>query len=214
MTKVILDISMSLDGYITGPNDGPELGLGEGGERLHDWAVELQSFHELHGREGVGQAGQDSDLLSEAFERSGSYVMGRRMFDPAGGPWTESSQLGWWGDEPPFDGPVYVVTHHEREPVTLGDTTFTFVTEGVEAAVERARESAGGKDVSLAGGASVFQQCLRAGLLDEFQIHLVPITLGGGVRLFEDGAPPLDFEVDRVIESGPVTHLRYVPKAA
>src|SRR5689334_24896094 len=119
MTKVILDISMSLDGYIAGPNDGPDLGLGEGGERLHDWAVELRSFHELHGREGVGDEGSDSDLLGEAFERSGSYVMGRRMFDPAGGPWTEDSQLGWWGDNPPFNGPVFVVTHHEREPVSL-----------------------------------------------------------------------------------------------
>lgn len=210
MTKLLFDISMSLDGYITGPDPNAEQGLGEGGERLHEWAVKLASFHEHHGRTG-GEGGTDSDILDEAFERTGSFVMGRNMFDPVGGPWDESSKQGWWGDEPPFRGSVFVVTHHPREPLTLGETTFEFVTDGVETAVERAREASGGKDVGLAGGASVFQQCLRAGLVDEFQIHLVPILLGGGTRLFEDGTPPATFEVDRVIDSEAVTHLRYRP---
>ena len=208
MSKLFLDISMSLDGFITGADPNLEQGLGRDGEALHEWAIELQSFHELHGREG-GEKGRDSDILSEAFERSGSYVMGRNMFDPVGGPWDENSQLGWWGDTPPFRGPVYVVTHHEREPLQLGETTFTFVTEGVESAVEQARGTAGGKDVAIAGGASVFQQALRAGLVDEFQLHIVPILLGEGTRLFEAGGRQMRFEITRVIESASVTHVRY-----
>ena len=210
MSRLFFDISMSLDGFITGPDPGPEQGLGRGGETLHQWAVELRSFHERHGREGLGDEGRDSDILDEAFERTGSWVMGRNMFDPVGGPWDENSMQGWWGDDPPFKGPVYVVTHHEREPLQLGGTTFTFVTEGVESAVEQARSNAGGKDVALAGGAKVFQQALRAGLVDEFQLHIVPILLGDGTRLFEEGAPPIEFEISRVLESGaPVTHVLY-----
>ena len=212
MSKLFLDISMSLDGFITGADPNPEQGLGRGGEDLHEWAVELKSFHERHGREG-GEAGRDSDILDEAFERCGSWIMGRNMFDPVGGPWDENSQLGWWGDDPPFNGPVYVVTHHEREPLQLADTTFTFVTGGVESAVEQARNASNGKDVAIAGGASVFQQALRAGLVDEFQIHIVPILLGEGTRLFEDGGPPMEFEITRVLESdAPVTHIRYEVK--
>ena len=214
MSKTFLDITMSLDGFITGPDPNPDEGLGRGGEALHEWAVELKSFHERHGREGQGEEGQDSDILDEAFERTGSFVMGRNMFDPIGGPWGENTQDGWWGDDPPFNGPVFIVTHHEREPLQLGDTTFTFVTEGVESAVEQAHETAGGKDVSIAGGANVFQQALRAGLVDEFQIHIAPMLLGEGTRLFEEGAPPpVEFEITRVIESSaPVTHVRYEVK--
>jgi dihydrofolate reductase len=213
MSKLFLDITMSLDGFITGPDPNPELGLGRGGEALHEWAVELKSFHERHGREGEGEESRDSDILDEAFERSGSFVMGRNMFDPIGGPWDENSQLGWWGDDPPFNGPVFIVTHHEREPLQLGDTTFTFVTDGVESAVEQARDASGGKDVSIAGGAKVFQQALRAGLVDEFQIHIAPMLLGEGTRLFEEGSPPpVEFEITRVLESAPVTHIRYEVK--
>ena len=209
MSKLFLDISMSLDGFITGPDPNPDQGLGRGGEALHEWAIELRSFHERHGREG-GDEGRDSDVLDEAFERTGSWVMGRNMFDPIGGPWDENSMLGWWGDDPPFTGPVFVVTHHERETLQLGDTTFTFVTEGVESAVEQARSAAGGKDVAIAGGAKVFQQALRAGLVDEFQLHIAPILLGEGTRLFEDGGPQMDFEITRVLESeARVTHVQY-----
>ena len=212
MSKLFLDISMSLDGFITGADPNPDQGLGRGGEALHEWAIELQSFHELHGREG-GEEGRDSDILSEVVERSGSYVMGRNMFDPIGGPWDENSQLGWWGDDPPFRGPVYVVTHHQRDPLQLGDTTFTFVTEGVESAVEQARDASDGKDVAIAGGANVFQQALRAGLVDEFQLHIAPILLGEGTRLFEEGAPLMNFEITRVLESdAAVTHVRYEVK--
>ena len=213
MSKLFLDISVSLDGFITGADPNLDQGLGRGGEALHEWAIELRSFHELHGREGEGEESRDSDILDEAFARSGSYVMGRNMFDPVGGPWGENTQDGWWGDDPPFRGPVYIVTHHEREPLQLGDTTFTFVTEGVERAVELARESSDGKDVAIAGGANVFQQALRAGLVDEFQLHIVPILLGEGTRLFEDGGPQARFEIARVVESdAAVTHVKYEVK--
>jgi dihydrofolate reductase len=199
MAKVAADISVSLDGFVTGPNDSVESGLGEGGERLHEWMYELASWRERHGREG-GETGPDSDILDEAFRNTGAFVMGRRMFDHAEGP---------WGDDPPFHAPVFVLTHRDREPlVKEGGTTFTFVTDGVESAVEQARAAAGEKDVSVAGGASAIQQCLGADLLDELQVHLVPVLLGEGVRLF-DQLDDIELEVTRVIESPGVTHLRF-----
>jgi dihydrofolate reductase len=210
MTAVVLDISMSLDGFIAGPEPGPEHPLGRGGERLHEWAYGLASFRERHGRSG-GVTNADDEVLAETLARSGAVVMGRGMFGGGDGPWGDDPWEGWWGDDPPFHVPVFVLTHHPREPLPKqGGTTFTFVTAGIEAAVERARAAAGGKDVSLAGGADVAQQCLRAGLLDETQIHLVPFLLGGGVRLFDRLEPePVQLEKTRVIDSPGVTHLRY-----
>jgi len=201
MAKTFVDISMSLDGFITGPNPSPEEGLGEGGERLHEWVVRLASWRERHGYEG-GETGPDSDLFDEAFERIGAHVMGRRMFDDGEGP---------WGDEPPFHNPVFVVTHNPRETlVKEGGTTFTFVTEGVESAVEQAKQAAGEKDVSIAGGANVIQQALNAGLVDEMQIHLVPILLGDGIRLLDDlDAERIELEKTNVADSTGVTHLRF-----
>ena len=203
MTRVRADITMSLDGFITGPNDGPELGLGEGGERLHEWFYELEGWRAPHGLEG-GERNRDSEIVAEAWENVGAIIMGRRMFDNA-----EEA----WGDDPPFHMPVFVLTHRDREPLPKeGGTTFAFVTEGVEAALKLASDAAGGKDVSLAGGASVIQQFLAAGLLDELQVHVVPILLGDGVRLFE-GLAGLELELDRVVDSPGVTHLRYrVPR--
>lgn len=200
MGKVVLDITTSVDGFVAGPDDGPELPLGRGGERLHEWVVRLAAWREPHGLEG-GETNSSSEVVEEGLQASGAVVLGRRMFDNAHG----------WGDEPPFHKPVFVVTHDEREPLAKdGGTTFTFVTDGVESAVEQARAAAGGKDVSVAGGASVAQQCLRAGLLDEIQIHVAPLLLGGGVRLFEDtGGGQIELEPTRVIESPGVTHLRY-----
>lgn len=200
MGKVQLDITMSLDGFVAGPNDGPELGLGEGGERLHEWVVRLASWREPHGLEG-GETNSSSEVVEEGLQSAGAIVLGKRMFDNAKG----------WGENPPFHKPVFVLTHTEREPLAKeGGTTFTFVTDGVESAVRQAKAAAGDKDVTVAGGASVAQQCLRAGLLDELQIHVAPLLLGGGVRLFDDpGAEQIELEPTRVIESPGVTHLRY-----
>lgn len=200
MGKVLVDISTSLDGFIAGPDDGPELPLGKGGERLHEWVYGLASWRAPHGLEG-GASGPDDEVMKEAFETAGAVVMGRRMFDNAEG----------WGESPPFHVPVFVLTHEAREPlVKEGGTTFTFVTDGIESALEQARAAAGDKDVSVAGGANVIQQYLEAGLLDQLQIHLAPLLLGGGIRLFDDvGTEQIELEATRVIDSPGVTHLRY-----
>ncbi len=210
MIAVVLDISMSLDGFIAGPDPGPEQPLGSGGEQLHEWAYGLASFRQRHGESG-GVTNTDDEVLAETIRRPGAVVMGRGMFGGGDGPWGDDPWEGWWGDDPPFRTPVFVLTHHAREPLPKqGGTTFTFVTDGVGAAVEQARAAAGDKDVSLAGGANVVQQALRAGLVDEMQIHLVPILLGGGVRLLDDlGPEPIRLEKTRVIDSPAVTHLRY-----
>jgi dihydrofolate reductase len=198
--NVTFEISMSLDGFIAGPNDGPELGLGEGGERLHEWVVELASWRERHGLAG-GKTDADAERLDEAFKATGAIVIGRRMYDNAHG----------WGENPPFHMPVFVLSHEARAPVVKeGGTTFTFVTDGVESALNQARAAAGDKNVAVGGGANTAQQFLRAGLLDEIEIHLVPVLLGAGVRLFDHlGTAPIELETIRVIESPGVTHLRY-----
>src|SRR5919106_4384923 len=184
MSKVVLDITTSLDGFVAGPDDGLELPLGRGGERLQDWIVRLASWREPHGLEG-GETDASSELVEEGLQATGAIVLGKRMYDNAQG----------WGDEPPFHKPVFVVTHAEAEPQEKrGGTTFTFVTDGVESAVAQAKEAAGGKDVTVAGGASIAQQCLRAGLLDELQLHVSPLLLGGGVRLLDDVGGEVDVE--------------------
>jgi len=198
MGKVVFDISMSLDGYVAGPDDGPELGLGVGGERLHDWVVELASWREPHGLEG-GETNASSQV-AEDMGASGAVIVGKRMFDNAHG----------WGDEPPFGKPVFVLTHTSREPLTKGDTTFTFVTEGIESAVEQAKAAAGENDVSIGGGASTAQQALKAGLVDEVRLTFAPILLGGGVALFDGlGPDDVELEVIRVIEGPKATHVKY-----
>lgn len=210
MSKVTLDITMSLDGYIAGPDATLEEPLGEGGERLHEWVVELASWREQHGLTG-GTTGADSDLVQELRERVGATLMGRKMFSGGAGPWEDDPKAdGWWGEDPPFKGPVFVLTHHAREPVEKqGGTTYFFVTDGVEAALERARAAAGDKDVAIAGGANVVQQYLAAGLVDELQVHVAPLLLGGGVRLFDGGGDQPALKQVRVVESPAVTHLRY-----
>jgi dihydrofolate reductase len=212
MGKLQLDISTSLDGFVAGPNQTLEQPLGEGGELLHQWLVRLASFREQHGLPGGGETNADTEVHREWLGAIGAFVMGRRMFSGGRGPWEDDPNAdGWWGDDPPFRVPVFVLTHHEREPlVKQGGTTFTFVTDGIEAALEEARAAAGDRDVGVAGGASVAQQYLTAGLLDELQIHLVPVLLGGGVRLFDGLGPgPREVERVRVIDSPSVTHLRY-----
>jgi dihydrofolate reductase len=210
MGRLTLDISMSLDGYIAGPNQTLELPLGQGGEQLHEWVLGLAAWRERHGLSG-GETNRDAEVVEESIAAVGATVMGRRMFSGGSGPWTDDPNAdGWWGDDPPFRHPVFILTHHPRETVTKqGGTTFNFVTEGIEAALDQAREAAGDKDVAVAGGANVVQQYVTAGLLDELQIHVVPVLLGGGVRLFADGAETVGLESTRVIESPSVTHLRY-----
>ena len=211
MSKLRFQITMTLDGYIAGPNQSVQNGLGEGGEQLHDWVVKLKSFRELHGDEGGGETGTNDDIQREAFENIGASIMGRNMFGPVRGPWGEDPWRGWWGDNPPFHTPVFVLTHHAREPLVMeGGTTFNFVTDGIESALNQARAAAGGKDVSLGGGAKAAQQYLAAGLMDEMELHVVPNILGGGERLFDNLAgSDVKLESVRVIETPDVTHLKY-----
>jgi dihydrofolate reductase len=175
-----LDISMSLDGFVAGPNQTLEQPLGAGGELLHEWAVRLASWREPHGLSGGEADAVDNEVVAEGLRSTGAVIMGRRMFSGGSGPWADDANAdGWWGDEPPFHVPVFVLTHHARETVVKdGGTSFTFVTDGVEAALEQARAAAGDKDVLLAGGANVAQEYLRTGLLDELQLHVVPVFLG------------------------------------
>jgi dihydrofolate reductase len=211
MARFFLNISMSLDGFVAGPNQTLEQPLGEGGEQLHEWVFRLASWRAPHGMEG-GETGPDDDLVREGLERTGAVIMGRRMFSGGEGSWgADPNADAWWGDNPPFHVPVFVLTHHDRAPVEKeGGTTFTFVTDGIETALEQARAAAGEKDVTLAGGASVAQQYLRAGLLDELQIHIAPILLGGGISLFGDLGPDLPaLKVTGVVESPLAAHLRY-----
>jgi dihydrofolate reductase len=203
----ILNITMSLDGFVAGPNQTLEDPLGERGEDLHQWIVGLASWRERHGREG-GERNAADELTRAMHDRTGAFVMGRRMFSGGEGSWEDDPKANsWWGDDPPFDGPVFVVTHHEREPLVRGTTTYTFV-DGVEEAVRQAREAAGGKDVQVSGGANVAQQALDAGLLDELHIHIAPVLLGSGVRLF-DQAEPRPIELVRSVESPQATHVVY-----
>jgi dihydrofolate reductase len=211
MGKVRLDITMSLDGFVAGPDQTLEEPLGRGGMQLHEWALATRSWREQHGQSG-GEDNRDSELIEESTAATGAYVMGRRMFSSGSGPWEDDPNAdGWWGDEPPFHTSVFVLTHHPRESVVKqGGTTFHFVTDGIESALEQSQTAAGGKDVLISGGAEVAQQYLAAGLLDELQIHLAPLLLGGGVRLFDNlGTPDVDLAPVRVVDSPTVTHLAY-----
>ena len=208
MSKLRCHITISLDGFVAGPNQSEENPLGEGGMALHEWAFKLRSFQEMHGREG-GETNVSDEILREAAEGTGAVVMGRNMFGPVRGPWTEPLWNGWWGEEPPFQVPVFVLTHHEREPLALGQTTFHFVTEGPERAVELAREAAGGEDVSVGGGGETIQQLIQAGLLDDLLVNQVPVILGAGTRLLDGIPPSVKLEQRRVVEAPGVAHLFY-----
>jgi dihydrofolate reductase len=207
MPKLKLDISMSLDGYIAAPDQTLEDPLGKGGMRLHEWVFETESWREQHGL-GGGERNADAEVVDEVVRGVGAYIMGRKMFGGGDGPW-EQTWTGWWGEDPPFHAPVFVLTHYPREPLAMqGGTTFTFMTEGIESALAQARNAAGGKDVAIAGGASAVQQYLAAGMLDELYLHIVPVVLRAGERLLEDvGAPTL--EPVKVIASPAVTHVKY-----
>jgi dihydrofolate reductase len=201
---------MSLDGVVAGPNQSEENPLGEGGMQLHEWAFALAAWREPHGEDG-GEVNASTKVVEESLENIGATIMGRHMFGGGEGPWGDEPWQGWWGDDPPFHTPVFVVTGHARKPLEKqGGTTFHFVTDGIESALEQATEAAGGKDVALGGGANVAQQYLKAGLIDEMQIHLVPVLLGAGARLFDNvpGAA-VGLECTSVVEAPGVTHLTY-----
>jgi dihydrofolate reductase len=201
---------MSLDGYVAGPNQSVRHPLGEGGEQLHEWVFAVRTFRERHGMEG-GATGPDDDIAKEYLQNVGATIMGRHMFGGGTGPWGDKPWNGWWGEDPPFHMPVFVLTHHAREPLEMhGGTIFHFVTDGIHAALQRAKDAARGKDVTLGGGADVAQQYLKAGLIDEMEIHIVPILLGDGTRLFENtSGRQVDYECVRVTNSPSVSHYKY-----
>ena len=203
---------MSLDGYVAGPRQSVENPLGIGGERLHEWAVALAAWRAAHGMPG-GEVNESTRVMEESLANIGATVMGRNMFGSHPGPWDDRNPWnGWWGTNPPFHHPVFVITHHARKPLMLeGGTTFTFVTHGIEPALELATRASGGKDVALAGGARGAAEYLAAGLVDEMEIHLVPILLGRGERLFDGVGDDLHgLELIRTIATPKVTHLRFV----
>ena len=208
MSRVRVHISVSADGYVAGPNQSEENPLGEAGERLHDWVVALRAWRAPHGLEG-GEVNASNAVVEEAQANIGAEIMGRGKFGGGPGPWGEDPWRGWWGEDPPFHMPVFVLTHHQREPLTLSDTTFTFVTDGIEAALEQARAAAGEKDVLIGGGADVINQYLAARHVDELELHVVPLLLGGGARLFEGIGPDLELEQIRVVEAPGVAHLKH-----
>jgi dihydrofolate reductase len=211
MSKLRCHISISLDGFVAGPNQSEERPLGEGGERLHEWAFPLAAWRQSHGRQD-GEVNESTQIVEESREHVGAGVMGRNMFGPiGGGPWGEEQWTGWWGEDPPYHYPVFILTHHPRDPVEMeGGTTFYFVTDGIESALERAKDAAGDKDVMLWGGADVVQQYLAAGLLNELELHVAPVLLGDGARLFDNlGDAEVKLEQVRAIEAPSVTHLKY-----
>jgi dihydrofolate reductase len=212
MGKVKAQISVSLDGYMAGPNQGEENPLGEGGMGLHEWAVKLESWRDPHDMEGgEGDENPSNAVIAAAQENVGAVVMGRNMFGPVRGEWRGEDWKGWWGDNPPFHTPTFVLTHHPRDSFEMeGGTTFHFVTDGIESAMARAREAAGEKDVSIGGGASTLQQAIAAGELDEILVNQVPILLGAGDRLFDDlPARAAEFELADAVRGREALHLTY-----
>ena len=202
---------MSLDGFVAGPSQSVDNPLGIGGMRLHQWAFPLTVWRAMHGLQG-GEVNESTPVVEESLANIGATVMGRNMFGGHPGPWNPGKPWnGWWGSNPPFHHPVFVLTHHPREPLELaGGTTFTFVTDGIEAAIEQARRAAGETDVSLAGGANAARQYLAAGLVDEMELNLVPTLVGSGERLFEGIGDDLrGLELVRTVAAPKVTHLKF-----
>jgi len=211
MSRLRFTISMSIDGFVAGPDQSLKDPLGVGGEGLHEWIVSLEAWRAQHGREG-GEVNESTAVVAESVANIGATIMGRNMFGGHPGPWKPSTPwTGWWGKNPPFHHPVFVLTHYPREPLVLeGGTTFTFVTDGIQSALDQARRAAGSKDITLAGGAKAAQQYLAAGLVDEMELHQVPILLGGGERLFDGiGTDLHGLELVRTVATPRVTHLKF-----
>jgi len=209
MSKVRFQIAISLDGYMAGPEQSEANPLGIGGMDLHQWMFDLEAWRQGMGEEG-GVVNASTLVIEEASTNLGAHVMGRNMFGGGPGPWRDDQPWnGWWGDDPPFHKPVFVVTHHPRPPLEMaGGTTFFFVTDGIQSAIDRARDAAGPLDVAIGGGASVLRQYLAAGLVDEFELHVTPIVLGAGERPLDD-VGDLKLEHMRVLEAPGVAHLKY-----
>jgi dihydrofolate reductase len=210
MSLVKVHITMSLDGYAAGPDQSLEDPLGKGAEALHEWAIATRGWRAQHGQEG-GESGVDDEQAVAWSENLGAVLMGRNMFGPVRGPWPDETWRGWWGEDPPYHTPVFVLTHHERAPLEMeGGTTFYFVTDGIESALEQAVAAADGKDITIGGGASTVQQYLRAGLVDELNLHVAPVLLGSGERLFEnlDGGPT-GLDLVELVASPAAAHFRY-----
>lgn len=210
MSRLRFTISMSLDGFVAGPEQSLDNPLGVGGEQLHEWVFPLAAWRKPHGLEG-GEVNESSRVVEETVN-AGATIMGRNMFGGHPGPWdAEDPWTGWWGENPPFHHPVFVLTHHAREPLEMdGGTTFIFVTDGIESALEQARRAARGKDVALSGGARAARQYLAAGLVDEMHLNVVPILLGAGERLFEQAGDNLHgLKLTRTIATSKVVHLKF-----
>ena len=210
MSKLRLSITMSLDGYTSGASQSEENPLGIGGMELHEWFFPLEAFREMHGEKG-GDVNASSPVVEERRANIGATIMGRNMFGPVRGPWPDESWRGWWGEDPPYHHPVFVLTHHPREPLEMsGGTTFHFVGDGIKSALTQAQDAAAGRDVWLAGGASVVNQYLAAGLVDEIDVSIAPLILGAGARLFDglDGGT-LALTQIRAVDAPGVTHIKY-----
>jgi dihydrofolate reductase len=200
--------SISLDGFGAGPEQSREHPLGRRGQELHQWIYGTRFFHEMTGQDG-GSDGVDQAYADRAMEGFGAFVLGRNMFTPSRGPWTDDGWKGWWGPNPPYHAPTFVLTHHPRDPIVMeGGTTFVFVTDGIEAALEQARAAAGDLDVKIAGGVETVRQYLRAGLIDELHVALSPVVLGQGEAMFTDiDLPALGFRVTEHQASEHATHV-------
>ena len=210
MSRLRFRISTSMDGFVAGPNQSPQEPLGVGGERLHEWVVALETWRRAHGKKD-GEVNESTPVMEEEIANIGATIMGRNMFGGGPGPWSKTDPWnGWWGRNPPFHHAVFVLTHHPRETVTMeGGTSFTFVTDGIESALEQARHAAGGKDIALSGGAKVAQQYLNAGLVDEMQLHVVPTLLGGGERLFDSVDDLHGLALVQTVAAPNVVHLKF-----
>lgn len=211
MGRLRLSITMSLDGYAAGPHQSEDDPLGVGGMELHNWFFPLREFREMHGEQG-GEVNASSAVVAERQANLGATIMGRNMFGPIRGQWPDESWRGWWGEDPPYHHPVFVLTHHPRTPLEMhGGTTFHFVGDGIQSALAQAQDAAEGRDVWLAGGASTVNQYLAAGLVDEIDLSIAPVILGGGARLFEGlQRGSLELEQVRAVDAPGVTHIKYV----
>jgi dihydrofolate reductase len=211
----VASFSISLDGFGAGTDQGLEHPLGKGGESLHGWIVDTRSFRRLSGQSG-GTIGPDNDFVARGFEGVGAWILGRNMFGPVRGPWPDENWKGWWGDDPPYRVPVFVLTHHPRADLVMkGGTTFHFVTDGIHAALERAKEAAGKRDVRVGGGAATIRQYLREGLVDEMHFAIAPVMLGAGEHLLGGiDLPALGYSVREHVNTPNATHVVLARDAA
>jgi dihydrofolate reductase len=210
MSQLRLNMMMSLDGFVAGPEQSEENPFGVGGMRLNEWLFPLKAFREMQGEKG-GEVNASTPIVEGWMDNIGATVMGRNMFGGGPGPWGTDPWNGFWGEDPPYHHPVFVITHHAREPLEMqGGTIFHFVTDGIESALKQAKQAAEGRDVSLGGGAAIVQQYLAAGLLDEMLISIVPVLLECGARLFQDlGSDLPELEQTQAVEAPGITHIRY-----